>query len=220
MPAWELTSHASAQLPMVLKSVLRMAADVRGESTTKYKLVSSANRRILAPMFLTMPFTYIRNSSGQEWNPEGHLLQQKPSRKPGLQQLHVVYGQIDNYGTNKVPCQNSLFLIICGASPCARPCRRLYWCHQKLLLLLYHNLLLHRQYDMYVTAGTWLSLLGQSQTAEELRYDLPWHNCKDVNKRSVPLLFWPGSIMWLVCSLMVTTNHPFCKLVIHCQISK
>ena len=43
---------------------------------------------------------------------------------------------------------------------------------KKMLLLLYHNLLLHRKY-VYVNAGMWLSLLGQSQTAEELRYDLP-----------------------------------------------
>ena len=59
LPAWKLTSHASAQLAIMFKSVLRIAADNKEESTTIYMLVSSANRRIEAPMFRTMSFIYI-----------------------------------------------------------------------------------------------------------------------------------------------------------------
>ena len=95
LPAWKLTSHASAQLPMVLKSALRMAADVSGESTTIYKLLSSANRRILAPMFLTMSFIYIRNSNGpriEPWETPASTEAQWEAWPPTTTQCLFLYG--------------------------------------------------------------------------------------------------------------------------------
>ena len=45
------TNHASAQ---VLRSMFSECADPLGDSTMMYKLVSSANKKIEQPTFLTM----------------------------------------------------------------------------------------------------------------------------------------------------------------------
>ena len=54
--ALNLTSHPIAQLLILLRSVLMIPAAVSGESTTMYKLVSSANSRISEPIPFTMSF--------------------------------------------------------------------------------------------------------------------------------------------------------------------
>ena len=62
--ALKFTSQKSAQSLMLCKSPLSIIAAVFGVSTTMYKLVSSAKRRIYAPIFLTISFMNIRNSNG------------------------------------------------------------------------------------------------------------------------------------------------------------
>ena len=51
---WKVTSHFSAQSSIFTRSEVRSSADVSGSVTTIYRLVSSAKRRILEPMSLTM----------------------------------------------------------------------------------------------------------------------------------------------------------------------
>ena len=56
LPALKATNHASAQVLIVFRSMFNECAAPLGDSTTMYKLVSSANKRIEQPRFLTMSF--------------------------------------------------------------------------------------------------------------------------------------------------------------------
>ena len=50
------TNHASAQVLIVFRSMFGECTVLLGDSTMMYKLVSSANKRIEQPKFLTMLF--------------------------------------------------------------------------------------------------------------------------------------------------------------------
>ena len=56
LPALKATNHASAQVLIVFRSMFSECAAPLEDSTTMYKLVSSANKRIGQPRFLTMSF--------------------------------------------------------------------------------------------------------------------------------------------------------------------
>ena len=56
LPALKATNHASFQVLIVFRSMFSECAAPLGDSTTMYKLVSSANKRIEQPRFLTMSF--------------------------------------------------------------------------------------------------------------------------------------------------------------------
>ena len=56
LPALKATNHASAQALIMFRSMFSECAAPLGYSTTMYKQVSSANKRIEQPRFLTMSF--------------------------------------------------------------------------------------------------------------------------------------------------------------------
>ena len=63
--AWNSTSHESAQSEIVFRSPFSNLAARLGRSTMIDRLVSSANRRMEKPMFLTISFIYTRNKWAQ-----------------------------------------------------------------------------------------------------------------------------------------------------------
>ena len=67
--ALNATSQEFAQSEIVFRSVLRIIAASSGRSTIMYKLVSSANRRMDAPIHLTISLIKIRNSKGPRIEP-------------------------------------------------------------------------------------------------------------------------------------------------------
>ena len=76
--ALKSTSQNFAQLLIVDISPLRIVAADCGDSTTMYKLVSSAKRRIDAPISLTISLINIRNSKGPRMDPWGTPAPMKP----------------------------------------------------------------------------------------------------------------------------------------------
>ena len=56
LPALKATNHASSKVLIVFRSMFSECVAPLGDSTTMYKLVSSANKRIEQPRFLTMSF--------------------------------------------------------------------------------------------------------------------------------------------------------------------
>ena len=50
------TNHASAQVLIIFKSMFSECAAPLGDSTIRYKLISSANKQIKQPKFWTMSF--------------------------------------------------------------------------------------------------------------------------------------------------------------------
>ena len=65
-------SQSNSHLCIVLRSKFTVRAVVYGVSTTIYRLVSSASRRIEQFIFLTISLPKIRNSSGPRIEPWGH----------------------------------------------------------------------------------------------------------------------------------------------------
>ena len=76
--ALKSTSQKFAQLLIVDMSPLRIVAADCGDSTTMYKLVSSAKRRIDAPVSLTISLMNIRNNKGPRMDPWGTPAPMKP----------------------------------------------------------------------------------------------------------------------------------------------
>ena len=63
---FKVTRQAAAQSEIVCRSVLRSWSDWRGQSTTIYKRVSSANKRFEHPMCLTLSLViYIANKKNR-----------------------------------------------------------------------------------------------------------------------------------------------------------
>ena len=56
LPVLKATNHDSAKVLIVFRSMFSECAAPLGDSTTMYKLVSSANKRIEQPRCLTMSF--------------------------------------------------------------------------------------------------------------------------------------------------------------------
>ena len=56
LPVIKAANHASAQVLIVFRSMFNECAAPLGDSTMMYKLVSSANKQIEQPRFLTMSF--------------------------------------------------------------------------------------------------------------------------------------------------------------------
>ena len=69
LPALKATNHASAQIRIVFRSMFSECAAPLGDSTTMYKLVSLAIKRIEQPRFLTMSLISIRKSNGPRIEP-------------------------------------------------------------------------------------------------------------------------------------------------------
>ena len=67
----KVTSHLFDQIVIFSRSVFIRRAALFGVSTTIYKLVSSANKRIPQCMSLTMSFMYKINSNGPSIEPWG-----------------------------------------------------------------------------------------------------------------------------------------------------
>ena len=71
----KVTNHLCAQTVIVCRSLLRHKAAVSGCSTIIYKLVSSANNLMLAPMSVTMSFMNIKKRSGPRIEPRYKVIE-------------------------------------------------------------------------------------------------------------------------------------------------
>ena len=64
-----VTSQGAAHREILFRSMLRQSAAVLGLSTVMYRLVSSANSRILEPISVTMSLIYNKRAEGLKLNP-------------------------------------------------------------------------------------------------------------------------------------------------------
>ena len=60
MAGLKVTNQVAAHCEILLRSVLRLSAAVKGLSTIMKRLLSSANRRMFEPMSLTMSLMYTK----------------------------------------------------------------------------------------------------------------------------------------------------------------
>ena len=121
-----------------------------GFSTTRKRLVSSANNLMFEPISFTISFIYRRNSSGPRMDPCGIPHKWSSNRNVCLEGWLFVSFQKDSYWTRIEGYQKCQLLLIYKEDPCARHGQKPCWHHRRQHVLPYLSLKLDRKYCRFV----------------------------------------------------------------------